>query len=145
MRSPRGITALATALAALLLTAACASGHRAARPARPGTASPPAAGPRAASQAGPEPRTLDDCFTATRGTIETVADAGGATLTLGIVGTGPRVVVLSNQSDENLCSWRPVSARLAASIPLPLSVTLSTTLALVRRSRTRAREAAAWR
>jgi hypothetical protein len=114
MRSPRGITTLATALAALLLTAGCASG-RAARPARPGTASPPAGGPGAASQAGPESRALDDCFTAARGTIETMPDAGGATLTLGIVGTGPRVVVLSNQSDENLCSWRPISARLAAS------------------------------
>lgn len=34
---------------------------------------------------------------------------------LGIVAAGPRVVVLSNQSDEDLCSWRPISARLAAS------------------------------
>jgi pimeloyl-ACP methyl ester carboxylesterase len=44
-----------------------------------------------------------------------VPDADGGALTLGIVGAGPRVVVLSNQSDENLCSWRPFSARLAAS------------------------------
>jgi pimeloyl-ACP methyl ester carboxylesterase len=60
-------------------------------------------------------RALDGCFTAARGTIEAVPDAGGGAPTLGIVGAGPRVVVLSNQSDENLCSWRPLSARLVAS------------------------------
>jgi pimeloyl-ACP methyl ester carboxylesterase len=127
MKSPRGITALARmlavaptpvlapVLAAVLLTAGCASGHRAAGPARPSTASPRAAGSGAASHSGPAARTLDGCLAAGRARIETVPGAVGGTLTLGIVGTGPRVVVLSNESDENLCSWRPLSARLAAS------------------------------
>lgn len=44
-----------------------------------------------------------------------MSDTGGDTLTLAIIGTGPRVVVLSNESDENLCLWLPLSARLAAS------------------------------
>jgi pimeloyl-ACP methyl ester carboxylesterase len=35
-------------------------------------------------------------------------------LTLAVIGAGPRVVVLSNQSDEDLCSWLPFSRRLAA-------------------------------
>jgi pimeloyl-ACP methyl ester carboxylesterase len=116
MGSPRGIIALAPALAAaLLLTAGCAAGHRAGGPARPGTASPPTAGSGAASPTGRASRALDGCLAAGRGRIETVPGAGGGALTLGIVGTGPRVVVLSNESDENLCSWRRVSARLAAS------------------------------
>jgi pimeloyl-ACP methyl ester carboxylesterase len=115
MRSSRGITALATALAAVVLTAGCGPGDRAAGPARPGTASPRAAGSGAASHSGPTTRTLDGCLPAGRARIETVSDAGGGTLTLGVVGTGPHVVVLSNESDENLCSWRPLSARLAAS------------------------------
>jgi len=120
MSAARGISTLATALAALVVTAGCAPGHRASGPARPGSARP-SAGRGAASQARSAPRALDGCLGAggrtieTAGvTIETAPGAGGGTLTLGIVGTGPRVVVLSNQSDENLCSWRPVSARLAA-------------------------------
>lgn len=102
MRSSHGIIPLAAAVAGLvLITAACASGHQAAGPAS-----------RPAAPTGSPP--LDGCFTAARGTTETVPDARGATLTLGIVGTGPRVVVLSNESDEDLCSWLPFSAKLAA-------------------------------
>jgi pimeloyl-ACP methyl ester carboxylesterase len=131
MRSPPGSTVLArmlaaaptpvlapvlaAVLAAVLLTAGCASGHRAAGPARPGTASPPAAGSGAARPSGPASRTLDGCLAAGRARIATVPDGVGGTLTLGLVGTGSRVVVLSNESDENLCSWRPLSTRLAAS------------------------------
>jgi len=129
MRSPRAITTVAAgvvaALAGLALTAGCAPGHRAGAPghraagpsprtARPGPASPPAAGSGAASHSGPASRALDGCFLAGHRTVETVPEAGGGTLSLGIVGTGPRVVVLSNESDENLCSWRPLSRRLAA-------------------------------
>jgi pimeloyl-ACP methyl ester carboxylesterase len=44
-----------------------------------------------------------------------VPDIGGGTLTLAIIGSGSRVVVLSNESDENLCSWLPLAARLSAS------------------------------
>jgi pimeloyl-ACP methyl ester carboxylesterase len=72
--------------------------------------------PRATSVA-TSPRTasaiLDSCFTKAQGIIETVPDADGGTLTLGIAGTGPQVIVLSNQSDEDLCSWLPLSTRLA--------------------------------
>jgi pimeloyl-ACP methyl ester carboxylesterase len=37
--------------------------------------------------------------------ITDIALAGGSTITAVSMGTGPRVVILSNQSDENLCSW----------------------------------------
>ena len=70
--------------------------------------------PQAASQPA-SAASVDGCFTPARGTIESVPDTGGGRLTLAVIGTGPRVVVLSNQSDENLCSWLPFSRRLAAS------------------------------
>jgi hypothetical protein len=35
-------------------------------------------------------------------------------LTVGITGTGHRTVILSNESDENLCSWLPLTRRLTA-------------------------------
>ena len=75
-----------------------------ARPAVPGSASP----------ARQHPASVDGCFTPARGTIETVPDTGGGSLTLAVIGTGPRVVLLSDQSDEDLCSWLPFSRRLAA-------------------------------
>jgi hypothetical protein len=102
--SPR-ITRRAAALAGLALITACATGHQTIGP--PPRATPAPAGPGTASA------TLDSCFTIARGSIETVPDTGGGTLTLGIVGTGPHVIVLSNESDEDLCSWLPFSARLA--------------------------------
>lgn len=70
--------------------------------------------PDSASPARQHPASVDGCFTPARGTIETVPDTGGGRLTLAIIGTGPRVVVLSNQSNEDLCSWLPFSRRLAA-------------------------------
>jgi len=70
--------------------------------------------PVSASAARQRPASVDGCFTPARGTIETVPDTGGGRLTLAVIGAGPRVVVLSNQSDENLCSWLPFSRRLAA-------------------------------
>lgn len=96
------------AAAGLLLLAGCGTGH-------PVASAPPAGASRATAPAPAASSGLDECFTAARGTVETVPDAGGGTLTLAIVGRGPRVVVLSNESDENLCSWLPLSARLAAS------------------------------
>jgi pimeloyl-ACP methyl ester carboxylesterase len=92
----------AAALAGLLLTAGCAGG--------PPAASGPASAPPPASTAA----ALDGCFSAARGTIETVPGASGDTLTLASVGTGPRVVVLSNESDQDLCSWLPFAGRLTA-------------------------------
>ena len=97
----------AAAAAGLLLLAGCGTDHPA--------ASPPPAAPRATAPAPAASSGLDGCFTAARGAVQTVPDSGGGTLTLATVGRGPRVVVLSNESDENLCSWLPLSARLAAS------------------------------
>ena len=70
--------------------------------------------PNSASPAKQHLASVDGCFTPARGTIETVPDTGGGRLTLAVIGTGPRVVVLSDQSDEDLCSWLPFSRRLAA-------------------------------
>jgi pimeloyl-ACP methyl ester carboxylesterase len=98
----------ATALAGPLLIAGCGTGH-------PAAGAPSAAASSTAVPAPSASPALDGCFTAARGVIKTVPDAGGGTLTLATVGSGPRVVVLSNESDENLCSWLPLSARLVAS------------------------------
>jgi pimeloyl-ACP methyl ester carboxylesterase len=108
----------ATALAGLLVLAACGTGHPAAsapQAATPGAASPDPPGSGTARPSPSASPALDGCFTAARGVIRAVPDAGGGTLTLATVGRGPRVVVLSNESDENLCSWLPLATRLATS------------------------------
>ena len=102
MRSPFGIPGLAAVLAGLALISACASHQQ-------------SGGADATGRGGSAPPAIDGCFTGARGTIETVPDTGGGTLTFGVIGAGPHVIVLSNQSDENLCSWLPFAARLAAS------------------------------
>lgn len=115
MTAPLTRARLAGALAALALLTGCAGGHPSARGAA-GPA-PQSSGSRPAARSGASPASppaLDGCFTAATGTITTVSDSGGGTLTLGVIGTGPRVVILSDQSDESLCSWLPFSARLAA-------------------------------
>jgi pimeloyl-ACP methyl ester carboxylesterase len=116
MRSMAGIIGLAAVLAGLLLITACATGYQTggARPQAPSEQAR-AAAPGATSPDDSAPPALDGCFTASRGTIETMPDTGGGTLTLAIIANGPRVVVLSNESDENLCSWLPLAARLSAS------------------------------
>ena len=116
MRSSAGITGLAAVLAGLLLVTACATGdHTSSAPAQAPSEPAHGAAPGATSPEESAPSALDGCFTASRGTIETVPDAGGGNLTLAIIGSGPRAVVLSNESDENLCSWLPLAARLSAS------------------------------
>jgi pimeloyl-ACP methyl ester carboxylesterase len=123
MRSAPRIIRRAAALAGLLLVTACGgTGHGApgsAPQARPGTAgqspaSPTAASSGAASRGGSAAPALDGCFTGARGSTEKVHQSSGDTLTLGIIGSGQHVVVLSNESDENLCSWLPFATRLAA-------------------------------
>jgi pimeloyl-ACP methyl ester carboxylesterase len=57
---------------------------------------------------------LDGCFTEASGRVESAPDAGGGTLPVGIVGSGQRVIILSNESDEDLCSWIPFARRLPA-------------------------------
>jgi pimeloyl-ACP methyl ester carboxylesterase len=115
------MTMLVAGLAGLMLATGCTSGQQTAGQHAAGqhTARQDAVGPRtpaagATSPAASASPVLDRCFTAARGTTETVPDAGGGTLELGIAGTGPRVIILSNESDEDLCSWLPLSARLAA-------------------------------
>jgi pimeloyl-ACP methyl ester carboxylesterase len=116
MRPLPRIPRQAAALAGLALITACSAGHPTVGPpgATPGAASPHPAGAGTSGAGVPASSALDGCFTAARGAIETVPDAGSGTLTLGIAGTGPDVIVLSNESDEDLCSWLPLSARLAA-------------------------------
>jgi pimeloyl-ACP methyl ester carboxylesterase len=101
---------VAPALACLALISGCGASRqaadRAATPAARATTGSPAATPAAE---------LDNCFGPARGRVESVPDAGGGSLTLGVIGTGSRAVLLSNESDEDLCSWLPFAARLAAS------------------------------
>lgn len=58
------------------------------------------------------PSPVDGCFSAAQGTVGSLAGPGGETLTLATMGTGPRVVLLSEQSNEILCSWLPFARRL---------------------------------
>lgn len=96
-------------LAGFLFLAAGAGGCQTSSTPRQASSQPTSGRPAVSDSA-----SVDGCFTPARGTIETVPDTGGGRLTLAIVGTGPRVVVLSNQSNEDLCSWLPFSGRLAA-------------------------------
>jgi hypothetical protein len=93
---------LGVPLAVAAVLAACASqGHPAAShaPAHP-TAS-------ATSTA------LDGCLPARTARVVT-AKAPGETLPVGVLGTGAVTVVLSEQSDELLCSWLPFARHLTA-------------------------------
>jgi pimeloyl-ACP methyl ester carboxylesterase len=45
--------------------------------------------------------------------VTAVVVPGTIDLTLALVGTSTRVVILSNQSDQDLCSWLPLAHRLA--------------------------------
>jgi pimeloyl-ACP methyl ester carboxylesterase len=104
-------------LAGFLFAAAGAGGCQTSSTAPQASSQPTSARPAVPSSASPamqHPAPVDGCFTPARGTIETVPDTGGGRLTLAVIGTGPRVVVLSNQSNEDLCSWLPFSRRLAA-------------------------------
>jgi len=60
-------------------------------------------------------QSVDGCVPVSPRQVEQVADPGGGTLTLAVLGTGPRVVILSEQSNEVLCSWLPFARQLAAS------------------------------
>jgi pimeloyl-ACP methyl ester carboxylesterase len=102
-RVPATLACVLVSLGLPGVATACASGP----PPRP---VPNAANVQPSASASPG---LDGCFTAANGTIATVPEPGGS-LKLGIVGTGPHVIVLSNESDEVLCSWLPFAARLSA-------------------------------
>jgi len=85
-------------LGALLAVAACGG--------QPQT-QPTAAGPP--TRVSPGPTVLAGCVPASEG--RPLAVAG---LTAVVLGTGGRGVVLSNQSDEDLCAWLPFARRLVA-------------------------------
>jgi pimeloyl-ACP methyl ester carboxylesterase len=70
----------------------------------------PAGAPTAAGSA----TSVDGCFSTARGLVETLPGPGGETLTMATMGTGPRVVILSEQSNQFLCSWLPFAGRLTA-------------------------------
>ncbi len=94
----RRIGACATALAAAVVLAATGSLSACAQ-ARQTTGHPTE----------PPPSALDGCVTGPAAQLVRVA---GSRIVIGLIGSGPRVVVLSNQSDENLCSWLPFSSTL---------------------------------
>ncbi|HEY7145521.1 MAG TPA: alpha/beta hydrolase [Streptosporangiaceae bacterium] len=102
----------AAAIAAVVLAAACGSAGGQSRPAAP------AARGSTSSAVSPQPSPslgLDGCFGTEAGHTEKIRDpGGGGPLTLAVAGAGPRVIVMSNESDENLCSWLPVTRRLTA-------------------------------
>ena len=95
-------------LTCLALICGCGTGRPAA-PAGSVTSSARAPGSPGAS---PAPG-LDGCLQAARSQVATVPGPDGP-LTVGITGTGRRTVILSNESDENLCSWLPFTRRLTA-------------------------------
>jgi pimeloyl-ACP methyl ester carboxylesterase len=64
--------------------------------------------PRPAVSASPA---LDGCLTDRAAQVVAVP---GTAIRAGFLGSGARVVVLSNQSDQNLCSWLPFAAKLTA-------------------------------
>lgn len=109
-----GVRWLCLALACAFAAGGCAGSREpgplpgASAPSAPGRATAAAANPPTASPG------LDGCLPPALGQIRRVRDAGGGTLTLAVVGSGRRVVVLSNESDENLCSWLPFTRRLTA-------------------------------
>jgi pimeloyl-ACP methyl ester carboxylesterase len=62
------------------------------------------------------PGSLDGCLRASRTTTLVTFAVGGANserLRAGIVGKGRNALVLANQSDRNLCAWRPFARALA--------------------------------
>jgi pimeloyl-ACP methyl ester carboxylesterase len=90
--------------AVVLLTAACGSGSG---PSAASSSSAPG-GSSTSSAAGP--LAAWPCLANVPATAAVVP--GTPELTVALVGTGPRVVILSNQSDEDLCSWLPLAQRL---------------------------------
>ena len=82
-------------LAVLALTAACST-H-------------PAGGPRATTAPPTAPSALDDCVGAGQARLVAMPHGPAA-----VLGRGPAGVVLSNQSDLNLCGWLPFGRVLAA-------------------------------
>jgi fermentation-respiration switch protein FrsA (DUF1100 family) len=96
------VMAVTVALAAAALTA-CSPTDRTTAPAT-------APSPALSSPSGSLPA-LDGCVT---GQPVQLAAAPGTNVVIGLIGSGARVVVLSNQSDEDLCAWLPFAATLTS-------------------------------
>jgi len=96
-------------VAATALLAACASQAQPA--ASPATAHSSASTAPAHSSASATSTSLDGCLPARSARVLTVK-ATGETLPVGVLGTGAVTVVLSEQSDELLCSWLPFARHL---------------------------------
>ena len=101
-RRQRQTLGAAAALMVAVLPAACSSGAtRAAGPGAPGTSAPPATTARSC----PTPATAEPVR----------FQSAGLTVEGLLLGRGPDGVVLSNQSDRDLCDWLPLAGTLAAS------------------------------
>ncbi|HEX2307204.1 MAG TPA: hypothetical protein VHI14_02650 [Jatrophihabitantaceae bacterium] len=88
----------------VLLAVACGSGSA------PSAASPSSASAESSSTHAAGPLAPWPCLANVQATAAVVP--GTPELTLAFVGTGTRVLILSNQSDEDLCSWLPLAQRL---------------------------------
>ena len=106
---------VAAALAGLALITGCGASRQATDKAATPPISATPGGASTGSPAATPAAELDNCFGPGRGRVESVPDPGGGSLTVGVIGTGSRLVLLANESDEDLCSWLPFAARLAAS------------------------------
>jgi pimeloyl-ACP methyl ester carboxylesterase len=103
-----GRSGLLLTVAAAALLAACASPAGPAHsPAPASSATAPSTASGSASTGG---RALDGCLPATARVLD--ASAPDETLPVGVLGAGARTVVLSEQSDELLCSWLPLARHL---------------------------------
>ena len=109
-RLAQGRSGLLLTVAAAALLAACASpAGPALSPAPASSATAPSAASGSTSTGG---KALDGCLPATARVLD--ASAPDETLPVGVLGVGARTVVLSEQSDELLCSWLPLARHLTA-------------------------------
>ena len=109
-RLAQGRSGLLLTVAAAALLAACASPAGPAHsPAPASSATAPSAASGSTSTGG---KALDGCLPATARVLD--ASAPDETLPVGVLGVGARTVVLSEQSDELLCSWLPLARHLTA-------------------------------
>lgn len=97
----------------IALISGCAGGQPDPRPGSVSASAHAAVSP-AHAPASSSPPGLDGCLPTAQWEIRAIADPGGGRLTLGILGSGRKTVILSNESDENLCSWLLLARRLTA-------------------------------
>ena len=108
MHRPHRLRVAATAL--LLAAGLTACG---AAPSTTGSGAPVAESPSASSaSASPSVSLLDGCVQAGEGTRFAIP-VTGRTISGAVLGSGPRTVILSNQSDSSLCGWLDEARRLA--------------------------------